>query len=129
MNSGFKAFFLIFFLLSGVALGILAFSFRTLILSDIPVSFSAPEGMTALLLLFSATAVLSITLLFLKTNIGFGIMTMLFSLALFFTLQVLKTDLKNDPPAIAQLQLEPVLHSAFLLLFTITLWFRNRKKA
>ncbi|WP_273852129.1 hypothetical protein [Guptibacillus spartinae] len=109
----------------GLLLGIVSFGYKMLILSDIPISFTTSEAIFSQLLFFVSTMFITLSLTSLKSidgrSISLGILIFVFS----FNLLVLGTDLTNDPPAVAQLQLAPVLHLAFLVVLNLFLLIKN----
>ena len=109
----------------GLLLGIVSFGYKMLILSDIPISFTTSEAIFSQLLFFVSTMFITLSLTSLKStngrSISLGILIFVFS----FNLLVLGTDLTNDPPAVAQLQLAPVLHLSFLVVLNLFLLIKN----
>ncbi|QDP41240.1 hypothetical protein [Radiobacillus deserti] len=113
----------------GYVTGGIAFGYKTLILSDIPVSFTTAEALIAQILFFIASGVLLIALLSFQTRIGLGITIWVLTFTLLFNSQVIRSEMweAGTNSSAEQLQLSPVLHVSLLLLVNVYLFIINRK--
>ncbi|QST00320.1 hypothetical protein IMZ31_01590 [Pontibacillus sp. ALD_SL1] len=112
----------------GFITGILAFAYKMLILSDIPVSFSTSEALVAQMLFFIATTFISFGILAVRSNLGRVIAAGFIMLALLFNLSVFQTPLFDHRASVAFLQMTPILHLSFLTLLSLYLLIRNWKQ-
>ncbi|WP_270181174.1 hypothetical protein [Alkalihalobacillus sp. CinArs1] len=112
----------------GCLVGLMAFGYKMLILSDIPVSFTTTEAIWSQTFFFVSTLLLAIALMSLKSKLGRGISLGVLVLIFLFNLLVLKTDITNDSAAVAQLQLAPVLHIGFLVVINLFLLMDREKR-
>ncbi|WP_222599339.1 hypothetical protein [Aquibacillus kalidii] len=119
---------LLFFI--GFLIGLMAFGYRVLILSDIPVSYTTSEAVTAQISFFIASAMLLIALVSLKNRIGLGITAIIFTFSFLFNIQVIPSMVQgtNSNSSIVQLELAPVLHLGLLLLVNVYLLIQNWKQ-
>lgn len=109
----------------GFLFGFISFGYKMLILSDIPISFTSSEALFSQILFFVSTLFITFSLISLKSNRGRGISLGILTIALSFNLLVFGTDLTNATPAVAQLQLAPVLHLGFLVVLNLFLLFKS----
>lgn len=112
----------------GFLIGILAFAYKMLILSDIPVSFSTSEAFFAQVLFLIATTFVSFGIPAVNSNLGRVITAGFIMLALLFNLPVFQTPLFDHRASVALLQITPVLHLSFLTLLSLYLLIRSWKQ-
>ncbi len=119
----------VIFMSLGLLFGLISFSYKMLIISDIPVSFTTTEALFSQLLFFIATLFFALFLASIKKNSVKGISIGFLILAFSFNLLVFRTDLANDSPALVQLQIAPVLHLGFLVVLNLFLLIKNWNKS
>lgn len=117
-----------FLLATGFCMGFIAFAYKTLIMSDIPISFTVSEALFAHVLFLIATALICISLSTLPSNAGRGMITGSLILTIPLNLLLLPTNLPGDKAGVALLQLAPVLHACFLSAAGIYLFIANWRR-
>ncbi|RWZ59060.1 hypothetical protein EQV77_08910 [Halobacillus fulvus] len=103
-------------MVAGIILGVIAFAYNMLILSDIPVSFETDEAMTSQFLFFLATAMIGTGVIMMNNQKLLGGLFIFISFGFVLQLQVLGVLIDGESAAVPMLQLAPLLHTGLLLL-------------
>ncbi|MCG3087937.1 hypothetical protein [Sporosarcina cyprini] len=116
----------------GSFVGFVTFVLQTVMLSDIPVSFTATEALVIQVLYFVSTLLLMGGVLLIPSRVGYGVALLLFTAVFLFNIQVFDRRMLHDSydPALLQIQMAPVLHVGLVILFTLFLfvlqWVKQR---
>ncbi|GKV55213.1 hypothetical protein NCCP2222_11600 [Sporosarcina sp. NCCP-2222] len=118
--------------LLGSFVGFVTFMLQTVVLSDIPVSFTATEALVIQILYFVSTFLLMGGVLLIPSRVGYGVALLLFTAVFLFNIQVFDRRMLHASydPALLQVQMAPVLHLGLVILFTLFLfvlqWVKKR---
>lgn len=114
----------------GSFVGFVTFVLQTVMLSDIPVSFTATEALVIQVLYFVSTLLLMGGVLLIPSRVGYGVALLLFTAVFLFNIQVFDRRMLQDSydPALLQIQMAPVLHVGLVILFTLFLFVLQKQR-
>ncbi|QTD39942.1 hypothetical protein [Sporosarcina sp. Te-1] len=116
----------------GSLIGFVTFMLQTIMISDIPVSFTATEALVIHILYFVSTLFLICGVISIPSRAAYGVALLLLTAVFLFNIQVLDRRMFHAgyDPALLQIQLAPVLHLGFVLivaLFMMILQWRRQR--